>query len=106
MKEEALWLLRKNSPRGTFEEDIKNFGTRLNARGNPDGLVGKILSEVHFADRKAALTQKGNPRIRKFYPIVSQFQSSLPCLKNILMGKWHLIQNQPLLREMNKENLP
>ena len=60
MKEEALWLLRTNSPRGTFEEDIKNFGTRLNARGNPDGLVGKILSEVHFADTKAALTQKEN----------------------------------------------
>ena len=35
--------------------------------------------------------------------IRTQFHPSLPCLKNILMEKWHLIQNQPLLREIYKD---
>ena len=41
-----------------FEENIKNFRTRLTSRGYPNNLVEKILSEVKFAERKNALTQK------------------------------------------------
>ena len=40
-----------------FEENIKNFRTRLTSRGYPNNLVDKILSEVKFAERKNALTQ-------------------------------------------------
>ena len=40
---------------------------------------------------------------KKILPFVTQFHPSLPCLKNILMEKWHLIQNQPPLREIYKE---
>ena len=29
-----------------------------------------------------------------------QYNPSVPNLKNILMSKWHLIENQPLLREI------
>ena len=61
--------------------------------------MDKIISEVKFEERKNALTQtqKAHKRILSF---VTQFHPSLPCLKNILMAKWHLIQNQPLLREI------
>ena len=97
VKEEALRLLRTNSSKVMFEENIKNFRTRLTSRGYPNNLVEKILSEVKFAERKNALTQK------KILPFVTQFHPSLPCLKNILTEKWHLIQNQPLLREIYKE---
>lgn len=45
-------------------------------------------------------TQKAHKRI---LPFVTQFHPSLPCLKNILMEKWHLIQNPPLLREIYKD---
>ena len=68
--------------------------------------MDKILSVVHFADKKKALTQK-----QKF----STQENSTFCKKNsaitarpatiernILMDKWHLIQNQPILKE--KEN--
>ena len=48
------------------------------------------------------LAQKAHKRILAF---VTQFYPSLPCLKNILMEKWHLIQNQPLLREIYKDPL-
>ena len=31
-------------------------------------------------------------------PFFTQYQPSVPGLKNILMKHWHLIENQPLLR--------
>ena len=54
------------------------------------------------ADRATALTQKQKAQ-KILLPFVTQFQPSLPGLKNILMEKWHLIENQPLLREIFKE---
>ena len=36
-------------------------------------------------------------------PFVTQYNPSVPNLKNILMSKWHLIENQPLLREIYRE---
>ena len=32
-----------------------------------------------------------------------EYNPSVPNVKNILMSKWHLIQNQPLLREIYRE---
>ena len=85
-----------------FEENIKNFRTRLTSRGYPNNLVDKIISEVKVEERKNALTQTQKAH-KRILPFVTQFQPSLPCLKNILMEKWHLIQNQPLLREIYKD---
>ena len=102
VKGEALRLLRTNSSKVMFEENIKNFRTRLTWRGYPNNLVDKIISEVKFAERDNALTQtqKAHNRI---LPFVTQFHPSLPCLKNTLMEKWHLIQNKPLIREIYKD---
>ena len=36
---------------------------------------------------------------KKILPFVTQYHPALPNLKNILMGKWHLIQNQPNLKD-------
>ena len=101
-KGEALRLLRTNSSKVMFEENIKNFRTRLTSRGYPNNLVDKIISEVKIAERKNALTQTQKAH-KRILPFVSQFHPSLPCLKNILMEKWRLIQNQPLLREIYKD---
>ena len=49
------------------------------------------------------LRSKEVKRTNILLPFVTQFQPSLPGLKNILMEKWHLIENQPLLREIFKE---
>ena len=102
VKGEALRLLRTNSTKVVFEENIKNFKTRLASRGCPSNLVDKILPEVNFTERKNALTQEPKAH-KKILQFVTQFQPSLPCLKNILMEKRHLIQNQPLQREIYKE---
>ena len=56
----------------------------------------RTLSEVE--DRKQALQQKRKENTR-ILPFVTQFQPSVPNLKQILMNKWHLITNQPLLKE-------
>jgi len=44
--------------------------------------------------------RKENTRI---LPFVTQYRSSVPNLKGILMQNWHLIQQQPLLRRIFKD---
>ena len=36
------------------------------------------------------------------YHATIKYRPSVPNLRNILMSKWHLIENQPLLREIYK----
>ena len=103
IKGEALRLLRTNSSETKFEENICNFKSNLRARGYPDYLVNKVLAEVKFTNRRLALEQKPQ-RVRSgLMPFVTQYNPSVPNLKNILMSKWHLIENQPLLREIYRE---
>ena len=103
IKGEALRLLRTNSSEITFEENMRNFSTRLKNRDYPATTVEKHLSEVIFADRKKALEQKNKNARKNILPFVTQYHPVLPNLQNILMGKWHLIQNQPYLRNIFKE---
>ena len=103
IKGEALRLLRTNSSQITFERNIRNFHNRLLERGYPAAILRKYLSEVKFADRKTALQQRNKSARKKLLPFVTQYHPALPSLKKILMGKWHLIQNQQWLREIFKE---
>ena len=88
-----------NSSAKSFYENIYNFKNRLRARGYPHNLIEKITSEVKFTERKSAL-QKNNEVRKKILPLVTTYHPSLQNLKNILMSKWHLIEDQPLLREI------
>ena len=100
IKFEAFRLHRTNSSKATFEENVKNFRAHLRVRGYPDNLVNKVLAEVKFTDRKSALQQ--NRKMCKT-DFVAQYNPSVPNLKNILMSKWYLIENQPMLREIYRE---
>ena len=102
IKGEALRLLRTNPSEITFDENIRQFKSSLHVRGYPETLTNKVLSEVKFEERKSALQQKDKTQ-RKILPFVTQYHPAVPNLKKILMSKWHLIQNQPLLREIYKE---
>ena len=82
---------------------MRNFSTRLKNRDYPATTVEKHLSEVIFADRKKALEQRNKNASKKILPFVTQYHPALPNLKNILMGRWHLMQNQPYLRNIFKE---
>ena len=102
IKGEALRLLRTNSSQTSFEENMSNFKIRLQNRGYPARIVEKHLSEIKFSNREVSLAQK-NKTARKILPFVTQYHPALPNLKDTLMGKWHLIENQPQLRNIFKE---
>ena len=104
IKGEALRLLRTNSSKATFEENITQFKRRLRDRGYPDNLIANTLSEIIFTERMSALQNKQKTH-KRILPFVTEYRPSVPCLKSILMSKWHLIENQPLLREIYKEPL-
>ena len=102
IKGEALRLLLTNSSRLNFEENIAKFKRNLIERGYPEILIQETLSEVKFENRNAALTQKPKEN-KRILPFVTQYQPSVPNLKQILMKNWHLIEQQPRLKEIFKE---
>ena len=83
VKGEALRLLRTNSSKATFEENISKFKKRLRTRGYPKNLIVKILSEIKFTKRESALKQ--NKQSQKYIlPFVTQYQPSVPNIKPAL----------------------
>ena len=102
IKGEALRLLRINSSKKTFEDNIRQFKRKLRARGYPDNFSEKILSEVKFSERSSALQNKQKTP-KRILPFVTEYRPSVPNLKNILMEKRHLVKNQPVLREIFKD---
>ena len=80
IKGEALRLLRTNSSKNSFEENIKAFRSRLHVRGYPDNLVNKVLSEVKFEERKSALLQ-GIRAHNRILPFVTQYHPAVTNLK-------------------------
>ena len=99
VKGEALRILRTNSSKTTFEENISNFKKRLIDRGYPQTMIKNLLSDIKFTERESAEQQ----REKKILPFVTQYQPSVSTLKEVLLKKWNLTQNQPLLRQIFKE---
>ena len=102
IKGEALRLLRTNSSKTLFEENIKKFKSRLLERGYPEDFIRRTLSEVTFKDRNLALQQKQKEQ-KKILPFVTKYHPAVPNLKPVLMNNWHLIRHQPLLREIYRD---
>ena len=101
-KGEALRLLRTNSTKKMFEENIDKLKTHLMERGYPRNFIYNTLSEVKFEVRKRALLKQNNTK-KQILPFVTQYHPAVPNLKEILMSKWYLIQQQPSLSEIFKE---
>ena len=85
VKGEALRLLRTNSSKATFEENISNFKTRLLARGYPRNLIEKILSEIKFTERESTFKQENNNAKNDILPFVTQYEPSVPNIKQALI---------------------
>ena len=98
IKGEVLRFLRKNYSQFTFEGNMSNFKTRLQNRDYRARIVEKHLSDIKFSDREMSLAQKNKTAPKKIVPFVTQYHLALPNLKDTLMGKWHLIENQQQLR--------
>ena len=50
-----------------------------------------------------SLAQKNKTAPKKILPFVTQYHPALPNVKDTLMGKWHLVENQLQLRGIFKE---
>ena len=99
IKGDALRLLRTNSSQViTFEENTSNFKHACKNRDYPTRIVEKHLLEIKFSVREMPLAQKNKTAPQKILPFVTQYHPVLPNLKDTLMGKWHLIENQQQLR--------
>ena len=103
IKAEALRLLRTNSSEITFEENMRNFSTRLKNRDYPATSAEKHLSEVIFADRKKALSKRNKNSSKKILPFVTQYHPALLNQEHTHEEMADLIQNQPHLRNIFKE---
>ena len=103
IKGKAVRPLRTNSSKVTSEQNIMQFKRRLGDRGYPDNLLESTLSEIKFSERMSAL-QNEQKRCKRTLPFATEYRPSVPYLKNILMTKWQLIQNQPLLGEIYKDH--
>ena len=72
------------------------FKQRLRTRGYPNTVIERSLSEVNFAARPSALTQK--KKAKRILPFVTTYHPAVNNLKQTLMEQWSLMQNQPLLK--------
>ena len=61
---------KNNSSEITFEENMRNFSTRLKNRDYPATTVEKHLSEVIFEDRKKVLEQSNENVSKKILPFL------------------------------------
>ena len=97
----------KGKPSDSSEQTLQKYyskrklqiSKRICYRGVTQDLINTTLSEVYLKDRKLALQQKPKTNLR-ILPFVTQYQPSVPDLKQILMKNWHLIE-----RNLQK-NLP
>ena len=64
-------------------------------------LIDKNQSEVKHHERISALQNKAKTH-KKILPLETEYRPSVPNPKNMIMNKRHLIEHQPLLREIFK----
>ena len=102
IKSEALRHLRTKSSENEFKIKISRFRANLIERGYPESLIMATLSDIKFENRKQALLQKCKED-KQILSFVTQCRPTVPNLKQILMQKWHLIQQQPLLSEISQD---
>ena len=82
--------------------NMRNFSARLKNRDYPATTVENTSQRSISLTEKSTRNRERKMHVREYYPFVTQYHPALPNLKNILMGKWHLIQNQPYLRNIFK----
>ena len=88
VKGEALRILRTNSSKTTFEENISNFKKRLIDRGYPQTTIENLLSDIKLTERESALLKHNNKEEKEILPFVTQYQPPVSTLKEVLMKKY------------------
>ena len=89
--------------KNVFKASNSKFKERLIDRGYPQTMIENLLSVIKFTERESALLKHNNKAEKEILPFVTLYQPSVSTLKEVLMTKWNLIQNHPLLRQIFKE---
>ena len=63
-------ILRTNSSKTTFEENISNFKERLIDRAYPQTMIENLLSDIKFTERESALLKPNNEEEKEILPFV------------------------------------
>ena len=71
--------------------------------GYPRNLIEKVLSEINFTERSLGLILNRKIKIADILPYVKKYEHSVPNIKQVLLGKYHMLQNQPMLTEIFKD---
>ena len=61
-----------------------------------------MLSEIKFTERVLALKQEKKTQ-KDILPFVIKYEPSVPNIKQVLTEKWHIKQNQQLLKNIFKD---
>ena len=75
----------------------------MRARYYSDNVSENILSGVKLVSERMSTLQNKQKTRKRILPFVTEYRPSVPYLKSILIKKWHLIENQPVLREIFKD---
>ena len=68
-------ILRTNSSKTTFEDNISNFKKRLIDRGYPQTMIENLLSDIKFTERESALLKHNNKEEKNI-----AFRDTVPAL--------------------------
>ena len=93
-KREALKILPTNSSEEVFQISKALDGQRL---------ATQLLLAVKLTGRKAEILKQNNKHEKEILPFVAQYQPLVSLIKEALMKKWKLLQNQPLPCQHFKE---
>ena len=77
IKGEAIRFLRTNSSKTTFEECLRNFKRRLEARGYPKDYIERSLSEVNFDSRQSAPKPQKQQIAERILPFVTTYHPAV-----------------------------
>ena len=61
------------------------------------------LSQKSISTKDCRRYKTNKKKRKNILPFFTEYRPSVPNLKTILMSKWHLIENHPLLREIYKD---
>ena len=78
-----MTILRTNSSKTTFEENMSIFTKSLIDRGYSQTMIENLLSDIKFTERESALLKHNNKEEKEILPFVTQYQPSVSTLKEV-----------------------
>ena len=63
-----MTILRTNTSKTAFEENISNFKKRLTDRGYPQTMIENLPSDIKFTERESALVKHNKKEEKDILP--------------------------------------